>query len=68
MYKLVNIYFIYKDDEPLTKDRTTDTAYNLATILADCSVHGVTESQARLSNFHFTSAILELNKPDSLVS
>ena len=68
MYKLVNIYFIYKDDEPLAKDRTTDTVYNLATILVDCRVHGVTKSWTRLSNFHFTSAILELNKPDSLVS
>ena len=68
MYNLVNIYFIYKDDEPLAKDRTTNTVYNLATTLLDCIVHGVAKSQTRLSNFHFTSAILELNKPDSLVT
>ena len=68
MYKLGSIYFIYKDDEPLAKDRTTNTVYDLATILVDCIVHGVAKSRTQLSKFHFTSAILELNNLDSLVS
>ena len=68
MYKLGSIYFIYKDDEPLAKDRTTNTVYDLATILVDCIVHRVAKSRTQLSNFHFTSAILELNNIDSLVS
>ena len=68
MYKLGSIYFIYKDDELLAKDRTTNTVYDLATILVDCIVHRVAKSRTQLSNFHFTSAILELNNIDSLVS
>ena len=41
-------------EDPLEKGKATHSQYSGLENAMDCIVHGVTKSQTRLSNFHFT--------------
>ena len=41
-------------EDPLEKGKATHSQYSGLENSMDCIVHGVTKSQTRLSNFHFT--------------